>query len=501
MPVTFDVSPVELATRPLPRQAFKLGFERLLSTSVEACGGSVPELVDGVAGHAFLAAVHQAFAWHHPLVLRPDDIWLLLAQGLALHVNGHAEELRERFVDHQGQATITVRRDDFVPGSPSNPWPEAFGAFSDEVARVIGRKRDLIVADFSTTGPAERAASEVVLLDAMRPYFRQRLYTMCGVPRVTLFGTVEDWRSIQERARMFGEFGLEAWVRALEPVLEQLVSASRGQPDPSFWRSFYKHDAMSGGPYVTGWVNVFFPFLRADEQGELAPNPHALAWSPDAGARSDDFPSGVSRAPFEWRVLDRTLAMELLGGFAGVSQDPDTLAVRPEIGWAVRPVTPGGPIEPQLDPATGQKVHHVLFVGPPGPALDALVEEVRRSAAGRLAADGASFDVPAGEVVLRVHGGLPIGVVPSGVVLVVTGRDGGGPEHAKTVAALERSLLESGRLRDLPLRCVWDGRTAPPFEALPSTFRAVLHHVFDFAPLEPGAGKRAFDDIRERLAP
>jgi hypothetical protein len=28
--------------------------------------------------------------------------------------------------------------------------------------------------------------------------------------------------------------------------------------------------------------------------------------------------------------------MEFLGGFVGVRQDPGTLALRPEIGWAVR---------------------------------------------------------------------------------------------------------------------------------------------------------------------
>jgi hypothetical protein len=28
--------------------------------------------------------------------------------------------------------------------------------------------------------------------------------------------------------------------------------------------------------------------------------------------------------------------MEFLGGFVGVSQDKDTLAVKPEIGWAIR---------------------------------------------------------------------------------------------------------------------------------------------------------------------
>jgi hypothetical protein len=49
-----------------------------------------------------------------------------------------------------------------------------------------------------------------------------------------------------------------------------------------------------------------------------------------------DLPSGLSKAPFRWNYLGRFFDMELLGGFVGVAQNPETLAVRPEIGWVVR---------------------------------------------------------------------------------------------------------------------------------------------------------------------
>ena len=49
-----------------------------------------------------------------------------------------------------------------------------------------------------------------------------------------------------------------------------------------------------------------------------------------------DFPSGLARAPFAWNYLRREYPMEFLGGFVGVRQDPETLRLRPEIGWAVR---------------------------------------------------------------------------------------------------------------------------------------------------------------------
>ena len=60
------------------------------------------------------------------------------------------------------------------------------------------------------------------------------------------------------------------------------------------------------------------------------------------GPTIESLPGGLSKAPFRWEYLDRTFDMEFLGGFVGVAQDQETLALRPEIGWAVREAAAGG---------------------------------------------------------------------------------------------------------------------------------------------------------------
>ena len=37
-----------------------------------------------------------------------------------------SERIRHLFMDHDGRKTLEVRRDDFVKGSPHDPWPDAF---------------------------------------------------------------------------------------------------------------------------------------------------------------------------------------------------------------------------------------------------------------------------------------------------------------------------------------------------------------------------------------
>jgi hypothetical protein len=44
--------------------------------------------------HGFIAAVTAAFKDHYPLALRPQHFWLMVAQGVATHVDLHAEAVR-----------------------------------------------------------------------------------------------------------------------------------------------------------------------------------------------------------------------------------------------------------------------------------------------------------------------------------------------------------------------------------------------------------------------
>jgi hypothetical protein len=342
--VTFSVSDVQTLGEALPSESLVSSLWRRTQAPIEAGACNAANLVraefprwagehDGL--HGLVAAAHLAFDQHYPLVLSPDDIWLCIAQGFGIHVNDHAESLRSRIVPgSQSKEKIRVRRDHFVKGSPDNDWPGCFSEFSDGIAAHVGKRRDLLVASFSTTGPVEKAASEVALMSALQSYFDFVVETLCGVPRITLLGTPEDWKSVRRRASVLSEFDLGWWCRALEPVLDQFVRASTGSVDVEFWRSLYKLRGGSGGPWVTGWINVLFPYL--EEDGHRQRNPNVEDWSKVLGPRHHEFPSGLSCVGFSWEYLSTKIAMEFLGGFVGVSQDAATLALRPVVGWAVR---------------------------------------------------------------------------------------------------------------------------------------------------------------------
>jgi hypothetical protein len=319
---------------------------------IEALFTSDACLVSATDAHALAQAAHDAFYLHHPLVLSPDAIWFCLAQGFAHHVALNAEALRGRFVRHQGKEKLVVERPDFLLGQP-NPWPDAFAAFSNQIAQHVGRLRDLVVADFSTTGPVERAASEVVLMDAFQPYFEYEMWCGCGIPSITLLGTPTDWRSIRQRAAVLSEFGLESWTDALLPILDELVRTAEGQVDSGFWKSFFRHQSGSGPSELTGWILVLFPHLKkfGEAGASLVPNPYVRGWErahriaearrggkfePEGPALSA-LPSSLASAPVRFTdVRDGAIhPLRFVAGLLGVTQDAVSGALAPEFGWAV----------------------------------------------------------------------------------------------------------------------------------------------------------------------
>jgi len=351
MSVTFPVSAEARARPGAPRNHKTIdpfdAIEKLARVRPEAAAANLTDLLpagirhgESSGMHGFVRALHESFAGHYPLILGPDDVWLAIAQGFAQHVNANAERLRSRLVAHQGKLDIGIRRDELRKGDPGNDWQGGLRELSDKVADHVGKKRDLLVGNFTTTGPVERATSELVLLGAMQSYFDYGVHTMCGIPEITLLGDKADWRSILDRAHVLAELDCTPWVTSLTAILARFVGAFDGSADPNVWKHLYKLSDESGGPYTTGFFNVFFPYFEKSR-----PNTYALGWetrdafkavrSPFSGPTTADFKTGLSAVPFKWTYYDRVFPMQFIGGFVGTHQHPETLAVRPAIGWGI----------------------------------------------------------------------------------------------------------------------------------------------------------------------
>jgi hypothetical protein len=241
-----------------------------------------------------------------------------------------------------------VVRNDFVASSQANDWP---GVLAEFEAQIIGQAPDPVAGSFAhpfgTSTPCELAARRATLLKTASPFYQYHLATMCGIPEIVLHGSTDDWRWIRQHAEDFRRLGMTRRIDALLPVLDQFVAAAGGQPDPAFWRSFYKFDSESGSSYVSGWINLFF--LGEDDKALDQVLAKSFRWSeaplheerdgavnlPLAQRTAAYVSDGATDVEFVWRYFEESRPMRLRAGFLGISQDPQTLALRPQIAWQV----------------------------------------------------------------------------------------------------------------------------------------------------------------------
>lgn len=300
--------------------------------------------------HPLIRAVHSAFAQHLPLTLSPDCIWLVIEQGFAHHVTENTEALRRRLVRHDGKRELVATVHDLSLSS----FESAISSFSSQIRDQSDPVlHDTLICNFSTTTPAIRTAFEVVLMDTYSGYFDYMMLSICGIPKITLTGTVEDWQRIRDRVEVLETFGLSWWIDRLRPILDQFIRTAEGTPDLEFWQAICKPKYAYGGDVITGWIADLFPYLsdaprrtrnpvfRHERHNWALPVEEGLRTHPfepgsEKGIAPTTFPSGLASVPVQLRFPNNpSLKVDLMAGFLAVEQDPQTLALSPLIGWSV----------------------------------------------------------------------------------------------------------------------------------------------------------------------
>jgi hypothetical protein len=314
----------------------------------------------GSRWHPLIDAVHVAFSQHRPLTLSPDAIWLVIAQGFSHHVAQNAEALRNRLVRHQGRQELMATVLDLSPSS----FEHAISSFSAQIREATDPVlHETLVCDFSTTTPAIRTASEVALMDSFSTYFTYVIGCVCGIPKIAIEGSLQDWQRIRARVEVLETYGLGWWVTRLRPILDEFILAASGHPTLEFWKAIYKPAQAYGAEVATGWITDLFPYLGdapgrhrnhvfEHERREWALTvdqgvPTSQFFSPLAskGVTLASFPSGLSSVPVKVSFQDGSkCALDLVAGFFAVRQNPSDLALSPVIGWSVTQPAPTTPV-------------------------------------------------------------------------------------------------------------------------------------------------------------
>jgi hypothetical protein len=343
----FQVADVEPATAPLETLSSAEFLNKLAQSAVLVYPTPNIRAVAAADFHPLIAAAATAFKQHYPLVISPDMIWLAILQGVAQHVNNHREQLRHRLVHHNTRIELVVdTKLETIPQTESEMrW--LTGEFANQILKhVQPDKRALFSARFSTSNPAVEIANAVALMDCFQGYFDYVFMCVCGIPSVILEGSTEDWILLKEQVAALHQSDLELdwWTEHLLPLCDQFVCASRGEVDRAHWNNLLKLVARYGVDDLNGWILKFIPYVRGEDETFSRRNPvFELTDFPDEkappmevyGCTSNMLPTGISQAPVTCMINSQQVPLDFLGGFTCVTQDSETLALRPMIGWAI----------------------------------------------------------------------------------------------------------------------------------------------------------------------
>lgn len=345
--------------------------ERLLRLELDTPPG--PKEIHVRSG-GLVHVLEAAYSNHRHLVLRPDDVWCAILAQFSLYVDAHAEELRSSFVSHQGQERCVAIVCGYLCDAQCSDQHHStqlsleivaggtidtadFGWMSDEMGRLLGRNlkdptlREWIIPNFSTTTPLDVTTASIIMMATLKAYFKYVFKLRCGIPRVTLLGTREDWVALRERVERLDQFGAEPtkWAALLRPVCDNFIACFDADGDATvqascvdFWsRVCHRTPQRSGPSYLCGWATVFCVWREDGTwQGDTGESHHIAGRIPDLTAWPVVDANNVTKSVAEVPVLVddngtlyNTVLLAGIPGFCVTSGSESRLT--PMVGWAM----------------------------------------------------------------------------------------------------------------------------------------------------------------------
>ena len=285
-----------------------------------------------------------AFAYnnHFPINVSPDMIWILILQGYSRFMDKYSELVREKYVNFEGKKTIFLYLfGKTIDMATEEDWSRLLYECTEKISDFIGKEAILnLQSDFSTTNEATLLVSQTSIMSAMKNYFVYKgICGSCGISKIILEGTLEDWEKIKTKLNYLSKIGLNWWTKHLIPIIDNIIKTKKYYQKNMilndelihFWKNMIKikdkYDVYVPDVF-NGWIIKFFPNYNEDLPklyDEL---------------KEEDIPDQIISCPLEILEVGKdgfktNYKCDIASGFFGIIQDEKSLAVKPVIGYAI----------------------------------------------------------------------------------------------------------------------------------------------------------------------
>lgn len=219
--------------------------------------------VEGQTQHNFINAILQAYNNHANLRITPDDILQCLTTVVSACVDKYSDRLRHVFVNHSGKETLKIQTDYL-------DFEDIVEKMNEEIDKHVKVNLNL-ESSFSTSTAITKTVSNLMKMSTFKSYFDYEIECLCGIAKVDLTGTLDDWMMLRQKAvnciTVFNrERLLVDWGKHFITVLDKLIETYKGNVDGRFWSLIIRDIPYgSGGQFkIGGWSRVLVPGSKFD---------------------------------------------------------------------------------------------------------------------------------------------------------------------------------------------------------------------------------------------
>ena len=212
-------------------------------------GNTITDTIEGDAFHKnILEYLEQCWANHYGVVITPDMVWYTVLGETAIHIKANAEKYRHLFTTSQEKKLIAVPKKDGLTLD--------LDAIVDGLNKLVPTDSEVFLPVFTTSTPESQFAFKAAFADAVSPYYNYVMYR-CGISKVKILGTQEDWEKISIAVEKLG-----ALLPLASGYYTKLVNTIKKFASPTaedFKKLFSLKKCGSGHrTEVEGWIRDFY---------------------------------------------------------------------------------------------------------------------------------------------------------------------------------------------------------------------------------------------------
>lgn len=287
----------------------------------------------------FIEAYRIAYLHHFPIIINPNIFWLIILQGFSKHmeIKDNAERNRYKFVNFEGRENIVIRTDLNLFRASDDQWQIIIEKLLKETSKKIRVNENILnifKQKFSTSTREEEIATTVTFLSIFKKYFKYTIDGTCGISKVTIEGTIEDWELLLKKIIEIGNLDEEIifWIDEIKKIVQKIINTlETRKPDIQFFKNMVQNTDRSKKcqpDLINGWIVKFIPYDKKNNKCNFN--------SPGFnGLTIEEIPSQIVILPFNLINVSQKYEAEIYTGFFGVKQDEKSLAIKPIIGYII----------------------------------------------------------------------------------------------------------------------------------------------------------------------